>query len=307
MTRRDALKTSLSSAAGFLAAPFAFAQSGPDKTLAPGKDWGAYKLRYAPRIGLISGKSIPDQIRLYSEYGFKAFEYNGLPSHSLADIAEFRKVMDELKMSMGVFVVNRGGWRPTTLPERGAQPKFLEDVRKAVEIHNVIGNECATVTSGLRVPHLTFAQQTANAIEALKRAADIVEKTKMVLVLEPLNEKVDHAGYFVVYSEHAGEIIGGVNHPNVKILFDMYHQQISEGNIINHINQYWDQIGYFQTGDVPGRREPGTGEMNYKNIFKAIHAKGFKGLLGMEHGLSVPGDAGLKKCFDAYKEADSFS
>lgn len=265
-----------------------------------------FKLRYAPRIGYVNNLPVPRQLEIYAENGFTAFEYNGLPSHSPAEIASFRKKMDELHLSMGVFVVNRGGWKPTALPDRSGHGRFLEDVKRGIEIHKIIGNECATVTSGLQVPNLTFAQQTSNCIEALKRAAELVEKTKMVLVLEPLNHKVDHAGYFVSYIEHAGEIIGGVNHPQVKILFDMYHQQITEGNIINHIDQYWDLIGYFQVGDVPGRKEPYTGEMNYQNIFKAIHAKGYKGLLGGEHGLSVPGMEGLMKCFNAYRKADSW-
>jgi hydroxypyruvate isomerase len=264
-----------------------------------------FKLRYAPRLGLVN-MPIPRQMEIYAENGFTAFEYNGLPSHSNQEIESFRKKRDDLKLSMGVFVVNRGGWKPTALPDKSGHLRFLEDVKRAVEIHNIMGNECATVTSGLTVPHLSFEQQTKNCIEGLKRAAELVEKTKMVLVLEPLNHKVDHAGYFVCYSEHAGEIIGGVNHPQVKILFDMYHQQISEGNIINHIHQYWDLIGYFQIGDVPGRKEPYTGEMNYQNIFKAIHAKGFKGLLGGEHGLSQTGMDGLMKCFNAYRKADSW-
>lgn len=265
-----------------------------------------FKLRYAPRIGWMQGMTPLRHLELYSKAGFKAFEYNGLPTHSMAEIEQIRKKRDELGMAMGVFVVNRGGWRPTSLPDKSGHGRFLEDLRKAIEIHRVMENECATVTSGLGVPHLTFAQQTANCIEILKRAADMVDKTKMTLVLEPLNHKVDHAGYFVVYSEHAGEIIGGVNHPRVKILFDMYHQQISEGNIINHIDQYWDLIGYFQTGDVPGRREPYTGEMNYQNIFRHIHKKGYKGLLGLEHGMSETGEAGFKKVVEAYRKADSF-
>ena len=265
-----------------------------------------FRLRYGPRIGLVPNLPVPRQLEIYAENGFTAFEYNGLPSHSFSEIEAFRKKRDELKMSMGVFVVNRGGWRPTAMPDRSGHAVLLADLRKAIEIHKIMENECATVTSGLGVPHLSFEQQTRNCVEVLKRCAEIVEKTKMVLVLEPLNHKVDHAGYFVVYSEHAAEIIGSVNHPQVKILFDMYHQQISEGNIINHMQQYYDLIGYFQIGDVPGRREPYTGEMNYQNIFKAIHAKGYKGILGGEHGLSVPGMDGLKKCFDAYRRADTW-
>jgi hydroxypyruvate isomerase len=283
--------------AGSLLPGFAFAQSGTNSP---------FKLRYAPRIGWMQGMSVPQHLDLYASAGFRAFEYNGLPSQSMTEIEQIRKKRDELKMAMGVFVVNRGGWKPVALADKSGHGRFLEDVKRAIEIYKVMENECATVTSGLGVPHLTFAQQTENCIDALKRAAELVEKTKLVLVLEPLNHKVDHAGYFVVYSEHAGEIIGGVNHPQVKILFDMYHQQISEGNIINHIEQYWDLIGYFQTGDVPGRREPYTGEMNYQNIFRFIHSKGYKGLIGLEHGMSQTGEAGFKKVVDSYREADAF-
>ncbi len=271
-----------------------------------GSNNAAFRLRYAPRIGWVNGLTVPQQLEMYHKAGFRAFEYNGLPSHSMQEIESFRKKREELGMAMGVFVVNRGGWKPTALPDRAAHGRFLEDVRKAVDIYKVMGNECATVTSGLQVPHLTVAQMTDNCVEGLKRAAEIVEKTKLVLVLEPLNWKVDHAGYFVCYSEHAGEIIGRVGHPQVKILFDMYHQQISEGNIINHIEQYWDLIGYYQTGDVPGRREPFTGEMNYTNIFRALHKKGWKGLIGLEHGMSVQGEAGFRKVVDAYRKADAF-
>jgi hydroxypyruvate isomerase len=266
-----------------------------------------FKLRYAPRVGLVSGLSVPQQLEMYASAGFRAFEHNGLPGQTPAEVEAIRKKRDELKMDMGVFVVNRGGWRPTALPDKSAHGRFLEDIKRAVELHRVMGNECATVTSGLSVPHLTFEQQTKNSVEALKRAAELVEKTKMVLVLEPLNHKVDHAGYFVVYSEHAGEIIGAVNHPQVKILFDMYHQQISEGNLINHIDMYYDLIGYFQSGDVPGRKEPYTGEINYQNVFRHIHSKGYKGLIGLEHGMSEPGQAGFKKLVDAYRKADDFS
>jgi hydroxypyruvate isomerase len=270
---------------------------------APARQW---RLRYAPRIGLVT-LPIPRQLEIFSENGFRAFEYNGLPSHGFAEIESFRKKMDDLKLGMGVFVVNRGGWKGDAMCDRSFHPGFLDDVKKAVEIHKIIGNECATVCSGLALRGLNHEQQTKNCIEVLKRAGDIAGKTKLVLVLEPLNVRVDHAGYFVVFSDHAAEIISAVNHPNVRILFDIYHQQISEGNLINHLRKHWGWIGYFQVGDVPGRNEPGTGEVNWRNVFKAIYDKGYKGILGMEHGLSVPGEPGLKKCFDEYRQADSWA
>lgn len=138
-----------------------------------------------------------------------------------------------------------------------------------------------------------------------RRAADLLEKTELTIVIEPLNP-INHAGYFLALSDEAAEIMAAVGSNHVKILFDIYHQQISEGNLINNIRAYWDFIGYFQVGDVPGRNEPGTGEINYRNVFKAIYDKGYRGILGMEHGLSVPGKEGLLKCFEEYKKADTW-
>lgn len=301
MKRRGFLERSMVGAGAV-----ALAQGGASVAQAQTATPYKYKLRYAPRIGLLQGLTVPQQLEVYAKNGFLQFEFNGLPGQSSEEIKAIRQKMDQLNMSMGVFVVNRGGWKPTAMGDRGGHKEFLEDVTRAVELHKIVRNECATVTSGLAVPHLTQTQQTENAIDVLKRASDIVSGTKLVLVLEPLNWKVDHAGYFVSYIEHAAEIIGNVDRPNVKILFDIYHQQITEGNLINHIRHYSELIGYFQTGDVPGRNEPYSGEINFQNVFKAIYELGFKGIIGMEHGLTVKGMPGLMKCFDAYKRADQF-
>lgn len=263
-------------------------------------------LRYAPRIGMIT-EPVTRQLEIIAENGFTGFEYNGLPKHPFNEIEQFRRKMDDLKLSMGTLVVNRGGWKPSAMVDKRFHAEFLEDVKKAVEIHKIIGNEVATVCSGLAVENISYTQQTTNCIEVLKRAGDLCAKTKMVLVLEPLNIRVDHAGYFVVFSDHGAEIIANANHPNVRLLFDCYHQQISEGNLIDHIKKHYPLIGYFQTGDVPGRKEPGTGEVNWSNVFKTIHSLGYKGLIGMEHGLSQPGLPGLMKCFEEYRKADNWS
>jgi hydroxypyruvate isomerase len=100
--------------------------------------------------------------------------------------------------------------------------------------------------------------------------------------------------------------VRAVGSPQVRLLFDMYHQQISEGNLIQNIRKHWGVIGYMQVGDVPGRQEPGTGEVNWRNVFRAIHELGYAGIIGMEHGLSQPGEAGMLRCFEAYRQADNW-
>jgi hydroxypyruvate isomerase len=263
-----------------------------------------YLLRYAPRIGMIS-EPVERQLEIIAENGFTGFEYNGLPKHSFAEIAQFRKKMDALKLKMGTFVVNRGGWKPSAMVDTRFHADFLADVKKAVEIHNIIGNEVATVCSGLAVNDLSYTQQKTNCIEVLKRAGNLCAGTKLKLVLEPLNMRGDHARYFVFFSDHGAQIVADANHPNVRLLFDCCHQQISAGNLINQIRKHYAHIAYFQTGDVPGPTEPGTGEVNWSNVFKTIHDLGYQGMIGMEHGSSEAGMAGLIKCFDQYRKADA--
>jgi hydroxypyruvate isomerase len=128
------------------------------------------------------------------------------------------------------------------------------------------------------------------------------------MVLEPLNWFANHGGAFLQYSDQAFAICRAVNSPSCKILFDIYHQQISEGNLIPNIDLAWDEIAYFQAGDNPGRKEPGTGEINYSNVFKHIHERANKEgkdfVIGMEHGNSIKGQAGEDALLAAYRAVD---
>lgn len=261
-----------------------------------------WKLRYAPRLDFLGKLRIPERLEKFAEYGFTATEYNGLMNHDLKEVEAIRKKLDELRIEMGIFVGNPGGWSKTGLCDAAQRDAFLAEIRKAVEYHKVVGNRFCTVITGMEKKGLSREQMRQNVVDGLKAAAEIVEGTDLTLVVEPLNVLVDHPGYFLVSSKEAYQIMKAVGSPRVKILFDIYHQQISEGNLINNIRRYWDEIAYFQIGDVPGRREPGTGEINWKNVFKAIHAKGYRGILGMEHGLSKD----FETCVQAYREADSF-
>lgn len=311
MQRRDFIRTS---AGGTLSAltvseTLLAGETKPAPQINPGK----YHLRYAPRLDFLGSASQGEQalpwarrLEIFAEHGFAATEYNGLMNHPLSEVEAMRKKLDSLGMQMGIFVANPKGWNEAgmVLPEQ--REAFLAQVRQALTYHKVIGNDRCTVITGPEKVGLPRGQQRINVIEALRRAADLLEKTELTLVVEPLNQWVDHAGYFLSTSEEAAEVMHAVNSTHIKILFDIYHQQITEGNLINNIRRYYQYIGYFQVGDVPGRREPGTGEVNWKNVFKAIYDLGYKGILGMEHGLSVPGMAGLLKCFDEYRKADTW-
>lgn len=274
---------------------------------APAGAEGRHRLRYAPRLDFLADElSIAERLELFAEHGFDATEYNGLMSHPMAEVEAMRKDLDRLGVEMGIFVANPKGWSEAGLVRPEQRPAFLDQIRQAVAYHRVIGNRFCTVITGNEDRSQPRGVQRQQVIEGLSAAAELLEPTDLTIVVEPLNHLVDHAGYFLVTSDEAASIMAAVGSPHVKILFDAYHQQISEGNLINNIRRYYEHIGYFQVGDVPGRKEPGTGEVNWRNVFGAIHELGYEGLLGMEHGLSVPGRAGLLKCFEEYAKADAF-
>jgi hydroxypyruvate isomerase len=175
----------------------------------------------------------------------------------------------------------------------------------AIPIAKRVNAKWITVVPGHVDLRQNMAYQTAHVVESLKQASDLLEPHGIVMVLEPLNFR-NHPGLFLTQSPQAYEICKSVNSPSCKILFDIYHQQIQEGNLIPNIENCWDEIGYFQIGDNPGRKEPTTGEINYINIFKYIHSKGFDGILGMEHGNSSPNMVGEQAVIDAYLKVDQF-
>jgi hydroxypyruvate isomerase len=268
---------------------------------------GKYHLRYAPRLDFLAKElSIPERLDLIAQHGFDAIEFNGLMNRPMPEVETLRKQLDDRGLEHGIFVANPGGWKTAGMVAPDQRDAFLGEIGKAIEFHKIIGNRWCTVISGNELEGPPRARQRRNVVEALKRAGDLLAPTKLTIVLEPLNHR-DHPGYFFPESDELAEVLATVNHPNVRMLFDFYHLQIGEGDLISHFREHYDLIGYVQTGDVPGRREPGTGEINWRNVFKAVYDKGYAGILGMEHGLSVPGKEGLLKCFDEYKKADTWS
>ena len=190
--------------------------------------------------------------------------------------------------------------------DRDVANQIVEVIRGSVEVAKRVNARWMTVVPGNLHPKLPMAYQTANCIEVFKRCCDVLEPHGLTMVSEPLNHKTDHPGVFLTGSPQAYQICRAVDSPALKILFDIYHQQITEGNLLPNIDQCWDEIGYFQCGDNPGRKEPGTGEIHYRNVFGHLHGKGFDGIMGMEHGNSQPGVDGERAVIAAYRDADHF-
>lgn len=267
------------------------------------------KLKYGPHPGMFGhhAKSIEDQIAFFAEQGFKGFEDNGMKGRPKEQQESIARALEAHGVTMGIFVGASIDWSNPTLTtgEPKHRERFVAEIKESIEVAKRMNTRTMTIVPGVEARHLPHGKQTANVVETLKQAAAVCEPHGVVMVLEPLNWR-DHPGLFVRYSDHAYEIMKAVASPSCKILFDIYHQQATEGNLIENINRYWDEIGYFQVGDNPGRREPGTGEINYRNVFKAIHARGYTGVVGMEHGKSKDGKEGELSLIEAYRAADAF-
>lgn len=270
----------------------------------------SFNLNYAPHLGMFqqhAGEDPIAQLNFMAEQGFTAFEDNGMSGRDASLQGKMSTVMESLGIQMGVFVAHTIHWTEPGLAsgDVAKRNEFLAEIKKAVEVAKRINAKWMTVVPGHVDLALSMGYQTSHVIESLKQASAILEPHGMIMVLEPLNFR-DHPGLFLSGSPQAYALCKAVDSSSCKILFDIYHQQIQEGNLIPNIESCWDEIAYFQIGDNPGRKEPTTGEINYKNVFKYIHSRGFEGILGMEHGNSLPGKEGEQAVISAYKQVDAF-
>lgn len=268
-----------------------------------------FNLNYAFHDGMFAahaGKDFVDQIKFAYDQGFRSIEDNGMMGRSIEEQTRIGDTLAKLGMQMGVFVITTDSWHWKMSLATGKQEfkdVIVRDCKTAVEVAKRCNAKWMTVVPGNFDRSLPMDIQTANVIDGLRRGSEILEKNGLVMVLEPLSDNPD---LFLRYSTQTFMICKAVNSSACKILFDMYHMQRNEGNIIANMDRCWEEIGYLQIGDNPGRKEPTTGEMNYKNIFKHIHQKGFKGILGMEHGNSIKGKEGELALIKAYRDSDSF-
>jgi hydroxypyruvate isomerase len=267
-----------------------------------------FNLDYAPHFGMFrahAGEGLVDQLKFMADQGFKSLEDNGLLGRSVEDQNKIGKTLEQLGMRMGVFVVDGGdNWKVSlTTGKQEFIDNFVNTCKRSVEAAKRVNAKWATVVPGFFERKLPLGIQTGNVIEALKKGAEIFEPHGLAMVLEPLSDTPD---LFLRHSDQSYAICKAVDSPSCKILYDIYHMQRNEGNLIPNMELCWDEIGYIQIGDNPGRKEPGTGEINYQNVFKYIDEKGFKGILGMEHGNAMPGKEGEAALIAAYRKADQF-
>ena len=306
MDRKKFLQSSVMAGSAALSGTSGVFGSSKQKRKASAK--ADFNLSYAPHFGMFrhhAGSGLIDQLKFMAEVGFPALEDNGLMGRSPDMQEKIGRQLAKSGMEMGVFVIDKGGnsAHSFTAGKQEYTDIFVEACKEAVEVAKRVNATWMTVVPGNFTRHLPMGIQTSHVIETLRRGAEIFEPHGLVMVLEPLSDTPD---LFLRTSAQTYQICRAVDSPACKILYDIYHMQKNEGNLMNNIDLCWDEIAYFQQGDNPGRNEPGTGEINFENVFAHIYDKGYQGIMGMEHGNSMDGKKGEQAVIDAYRKADSF-
>ncbi|WNO52652.1 hydroxypyruvate isomerase family protein [Stakelama saccharophila] len=269
-----------------------------------------FSLGFAPHEGSFASRGgLIEQIAFAADQGFTAWEDNEARSRSVAEQTQMAKALADRGMTMGVFVASMPRWgesRPILGATDGEEREaFLADVRSAVDVARRLGAKHMTVVTGFLDKKVPVDIQTARVIDVMRRAGDIVAPHGLAMVMEPLNTRTNHPGIFMRSIAHGFAVARGANSPGVKILADLYHEQVQSGNLIPTLDTCWSEIGYIQFGDNPGRNEPGTGEINFANICKWLRDRRYGGVIGMEHGNSAEGRAGEDRLIAAYRAIDA--
>jgi hydroxypyruvate isomerase len=308
-SRRSFLTGAVATGAALFAAPALLRGSSIVSPLpAPDKP---FTLGYAPSIGMfreLCGSDDPvDNIKFIRDRGFRAVFDNGLPGRPPAEQERIAAEVQRLGMMMGPWVLYADFSKTSFV----LNPQEVRDFMKAkmqegIDIVRRTGFKMALVVPGRYDERLHPDYQRTNVIDNLKFCAELATPEGLIIAIEPLNTLSDHPGLYLTQMPQAYQICDAVDSPSVKIVEDMYHQQITEGNLIPNIEACWDQIAAFHVGDNPGRLEPGTGEVNFKNIFKYLRSRDYSGVICMEHGRSIEGPEGIKRVIEAYRECDPF-
>ena len=232
-------------------------------------------------------------MRLAKKLGYPAVEFWEGGSEEF-DPTPFKAALDETGLAVACMGFARGLVAPT------AREEFLDSVKRSLANAKILGAKGIIVVTGDEIEGVPRQTQHDSIVDGLKEAAEIVDGTGITLLLEPLNVLVNHAGYYLEKSTEAFEIVRKVNSPCVKVLFDIYHQQISEGQLIANITENIELIGHFHVAGNPGRGEPYLGEINYAEVFAAIEKAGYTGYAGLEFWPKCDVEESLKKCLELY-------
>jgi hydroxypyruvate isomerase len=201
-----------------------------------------------------------------------------------ADVARVKKLARSFRLGMDVLIATPD-WqkRSVSMVDPAQRDNFLADVRRAITVAQELETPQILLMSGNAIPGRTHEEQYASLLEGCKRAGDLTAAANLTAIVEPLNSLVNHKGFFLTTCVEGAKLIRQVDNPHVRLLFDIYHEQVQEGNVIRTLTEAADIVAVFHVADNPGRNDPGTGEMNYTNIYKAIQKTGYAGYVAMEY------------------------
>jgi len=248
-------------------------------------------MKFSLCIGAYPGKDVVYHLEKVKEHGFDGLEYYAW--WELGDLRSLAREQERIGVGLSATCT-----KFISLVDESLRDDYLQGVRQTIEACRILGVRSVISQTGNVIEGLSRDVQRETMIETLKRCAPLFEEAGIVLEVEPLNGLVDHKGHFLQRSDESVEVIDRVGSPNVKLVFDVYHQQITEGNVIRNATGYLDRINHYHIADNPGRKQPGTGELNYVNILRAIKNTGFSGFVGLECGYTVDTDEAIQQ----YKE-----
>lgn len=279
--------------------------SGPAK--ASGRQGPKLSVRVEP---LFPKLALSAQLEHVAAAGYQGFEFGDWRAQ---DAQKITRLKNRLGLKCVCLVGNRGvNPKGMGLCDPSEREGFLAEIGASIEAARRFESDKLVVLTGYKVKHLSRTQQSDSIVEGLKRGAELAAAAGVTLIVEPINTlaKVEplnptgdnHADYFLDTTREALQIMQRVNSPFVKILYDLYHAQIMEGNLTETIREHQRQFAHIHVADVPGRHEPGTGEIHFARVFEAIYASGFDGFVGMEY---IPQADAMKTLTDVKKMAES--
>ncbi|MCZ8519235.1 TIM barrel protein [Paenibacillus caseinilyticus] len=243
-------------------------------------------MKYSLCIGAYPGQDALYHLRKIQEHGFGGLELYAW--WQLGDLSVFAR--EQEKIGAGIIATCT---KEFNLVDPAKREDYLAGLQETIEACRILGCRSIITQTGSVREGVSREEQRAAMVETLKRCAGLLESTDIVLEVEPLNGLVDHPGHFLQASGESAEIIDRVGSSRVKLVFDVYHQQITEGNVIRNAAAHASRINHYHIADNPGRNQPGTGELNYVNILRAIRDTGFDGYVGLECGYTADTDEAL--------------
>jgi hydroxypyruvate isomerase len=238
-----------------------------------------------------------ERVRTAARLGFKYVEMWWVDSSFKGTAEQLARLAADHRVTITNTVINSpdGSVGGGLTDPRQPKDDWLARARMTIEYTRAAGIPASIFLTGNRVPDLTDKQQFESVIEWTKPVVDMAEKAGVTLLLEPLNDRYDHPGHWLTSSDLGAEICRQIGSQRLRILFDCYHMQIMEGDLVNHIKRNIDVIGHFHSAGVPGRHELFNGETNYPFVLRQIEQLGYQGVFGLEYAPAMDDEASLKQ------------